>query len=103
MNAQEHKLKCWPPYFEDIASGRKNFEVRFNDRKFKVGDVLVLQEYVPSDSERIIGRSIDEAHGRYTQRSTRQRVRYVLNPLPGSDADCGLVAGFVVLGLEPIK
>jgi len=40
-----YELKTANPYFIDILNGRKNFEVRFNDRDFKVGEFLLLREY----------------------------------------------------------
>lgn len=40
-----HKLKTWPEYFEKVYSLDKLFEVRKNDRNFKVGDTLILEEY----------------------------------------------------------
>jgi len=40
-----HKLKTWPEYFSAVADGTKTFEIRENDREYKVGDTLVLQEY----------------------------------------------------------
>lgn len=43
----EHDLKCWPKYYEYVASGDKTFEVRRNDRDFRVGDTLLLREYEP--------------------------------------------------------
>jgi hypothetical protein len=42
-----HKLKTLNPFFEDVWSGLKDFEVRKNDRNFKVGDRLQLIEYSP--------------------------------------------------------
>lgn len=42
---QYHKLKTWPAYFTAVVRGDKTFEVRKNDRGFKVGDFLVLEEY----------------------------------------------------------
>jgi len=41
----EHRLKTWPQFFQPALEGRKPFEVRVNDRDFKVGDTLLLQEY----------------------------------------------------------
>lgn len=43
-----HNLKIWPSFFKDVVDGKKKFEVRVNDRDFKVGDTLVLSEYIPS-------------------------------------------------------
>ena len=34
----KHSLKCWPDYFQPILDGIKTFDLRFNDRKFNVGD-----------------------------------------------------------------
>lgn len=41
----EHKLKILPEYFGPVCTGKKTFEIRKNDRDFKVGDTLILQEY----------------------------------------------------------
>lgn len=40
-----HKLKELPEYYQAVFDGRKNFEVRKNDRDFNVGDTIVLQEW----------------------------------------------------------
>ena len=42
-----HELKTIQPYFNDVNYGEKNFEVRKNDRDFRVGDTLELIEYDP--------------------------------------------------------
>jgi len=39
-----HELKTWSAYFNEVLMGRKTFEVRKNDRDFKVGDILTLVE-----------------------------------------------------------
>jgi hypothetical protein len=39
-------LKILPEYFEAIQSRIKSFEIRENDRNFKVGDFVILQEYI---------------------------------------------------------
>lgn len=53
----EHRLKTWPEYFGPVALGLKNFELRFNDRDYHVGDILVLEEYDP-DSKSYTGESL---------------------------------------------
>lgn len=40
-----HKLKTAPEHFRNIVPGIKSFEIRFNDRGYKVGHYLLLQEY----------------------------------------------------------
>ncbi|WP_048948091.1 DUF3850 domain-containing protein [Enterococcus faecalis] len=40
-----HELKTLPEYFEAVVSGNKRFEIRKNDRNYKKGDILRLNEY----------------------------------------------------------
>lgn len=91
----EHVLKCWPMYFDAVKSGRKNFEVRRDDRGFQKGDVLVLQRWHPEH-----GYSWEMKPGgqyRDTQRvEVRRRITYIL-----TGAQFGIEAGCVVMGLEP--
>ena len=80
MSRQHHYLKTLPPYFIAVENGTKTFEVRFNDRGYKVGDILYLQEFVPPET--------------YTSRERRREVSYVLD----DPAYCK--EGFVILGLK---
>ena len=68
-----HYLKTWPEYFNEVLSGRKPFEWRVDDRDFKLGDTLVLQEYIPHQENP--GRE-----GRYTGREIRKTVSYLFSP-----------------------
>ncbi|QJD54544.1 hypothetical protein [Sphingomonas phage Kharn] len=43
-----HELKCHPHFFAAIAAGKKTFEIRRNDRDYRVGDMLNLREYDPT-------------------------------------------------------
>lgn len=43
-----HNLKIHPKYFKEVANGNKTFELRYDDRNYKVGDILILMGY---DSE----------------------------------------------------
>lgn len=51
-----HSLKTWKQYFRQIVDGQKTFEVRKNDRGFKVGDILILDEY-NNETKEFTGRS----------------------------------------------
>jgi len=46
----EHGLKTWPEYFDGLWAGLKRAELRTLDRDFRVGDTLLLGEYVPERS-----------------------------------------------------
>ena len=50
-----HELKTVPPYFDAVARGDKPFEIRKNDRGYRVGDTLRLREW---DGERYTGREV---------------------------------------------
>lgn len=41
----KHHIKCSPLYFQPMVDGDKRFEYRENDRDYKVGDMLVIEEY----------------------------------------------------------
>lgn len=76
-----HALKTLPEYFEAVRKGDKTFELREDDRNFKVGDYLALNEW---DGEK------------YTGRSQLVKVTYILNP----NDIMACVGGFVILGLN---
>lgn len=40
-----HELKILPKYYNEIVKGKKNFEIRKNDRNFKEQDVVILKEF----------------------------------------------------------
>lgn len=47
----KHQLKTWTYHFQAIKKGIKTFEIRKNDRDFRVGDTLILEEYFPDAGE----------------------------------------------------
>ena len=57
--------KVWPEYFEKIISGKKKFELRLADFPIKEGDTLILREY-------------DIKKQKYTGRSIKVKVTYIL-------------------------
>lgn len=60
-----HELKIWPEYYGPVMTGAKNFEVRENDRDFRVGDTLMLREW-------------DQVTEQYTGWSTNRVITYIL-------------------------
>jgi ASC-1-like (ASCH) protein len=53
----DHLLKTWPEYFQAVKDGLKTFEIRVNDREFKVGDVVKLVEY-DNETDTLTGDSL---------------------------------------------
>lgn len=72
-----HELKILPEYFEAVISGRKQFEIRKNDRDFKVGDQLILREWSKNE---------------YTGDSYKAEITYI--------TDYAQRDGYVVLGIR---
>jgi ParB family chromosome partitioning protein len=46
MSRQHIYLKTETQYFQAVENGSKEFEVRKNDRGYKLGDIVYLQETV---------------------------------------------------------
>ena len=80
MSKQHHRLKTLTNFYQDVEKGKKNFEVRYNDRDFKVGDMIYLQEFIPPST--------------YTGREIRKEIAYVLDNLDYCKE------GYAVLGLK---
>jgi hypothetical protein len=51
-----HELKIWPENYEPLVLGAKRYEIRKADRPFKVGDQLMVREWLP-DMKKYTGRS----------------------------------------------
>lgn len=81
-----HALKTWKEYFESQEKGDKLFELRKDDRPYKVGDYFLSQEF-------------DQHKNEYTGRETKYLITYVLR-----DADFfGLKKGYCILQLKEIQ
>lgn len=78
-----HCLKTWTEYYEAVKNGSKPFELRKDDRKYSVGDTLILQKYDPIKAE-------------YTGDETQRIITYILRDAP----QFGLAEGCVILGLK---
>ena len=74
------RLKTLPAFYNAVLIGEKTFEVRYNDRDYRVGDVLILREWT--------GRG-------YTGENIVVRVSYIL-----SAPEFGTQPGWSVLGFK---
>jgi hypothetical protein len=90
----EHKLKILPEYFNAVKEGTKTFEIRKNDRGFKVGDTLLLKEWVDRKISKIDDIRI-EASPYFTGQEITKEVTYFLE-----GGQCGLEEGYCILGLK---
>jgi hypothetical protein len=75
-----HELKCHPAYFQQTWDNNKFYEIRINDRDFKVGDKVLLREW--------------SINGGYTGREMTDEITSVI------EFPAGLRNGYVVLGLD---
>lgn len=71
-----HELKILPEFFKAVRSYDKRFEIRKNDRNFKVGDSILLREW-------------DGENG-YTGRTYQAEITYI--------TDFAQKYGYVVFG-----
>ena len=76
-----HKLKITSQYFYDVCYCNKRFELRKDDRDYKVGDTILLEEY---------------EDGHYTGRCflPDRPIHYILRNCP----EYGLKKGYCILG-----
>lgn len=82
-----HELKTDSEVFQAVAEGRKTFEIRFNDRDFRVGDELVLLETINTGEQMKRGKPL-----LYSGNELRKKVSYILSGY-------GLQDGWVILGI----
>lgn len=78
-----HELKIHPQYFKAIENGKKYWEIRKNDRNFKVGDIVLLREWDNTE---------------YSGKEILVEITYMLD-----DKFAGLAEGYVVFSIKPIK
>lgn len=77
----KHELKIDQEYFKAVKDGKKKFEIRKNDRDYKVGDILVMLEY-----------------DKYYEAFTGEKITVEISYLTGyAQQD-----GYLVLGIEGI-
>ena len=74
-----HDIKIAASYYDDVTSGRKRFELRKNDRGYKVGDGLRMLEF---------------EDGKHTGRTIDADIIYMLEDYTG------LEEGYCILGID---
>lgn len=80
-----HAVKTWKQYFEPQENGEKMFELRKDDRPYKVGDYFLSQEF-------------DHEKNEYTGMESKYIISYILR-----DAEFfGLKSGYCILQLKTI-
>lgn len=87
-----HELKIMPPYYDWVFSGLKTFEIRKDDRGYKVGDELLLKEWLPEDRYRLFALESLSAK-KFTGREHLVKVTCIVKGF-------GLKEGYVVLGIK---
>lgn len=103
-----HKLKSLTALFEPIFHQVAYFDVRENDRDFKIGEAIVFREFQPCKQCGGVGHYQDDTkkrhechcnppHGRYTGREKVVTIQYILH----GGARCSVIAGWCVLGFAP--
>lgn len=85
-----HVLKTDPEVFDAVWRGDKTYEIRYNDRGYKVGDTLLLMETRSTGLEMKLGAPLE-----YTGRNTETKVTHILaGPL------YGLTEEWVILSID---
>lgn len=79
---KEHDVKLAAEFWDDVVSGRKCFELRKNDRGYKVGDMLNMSEFKA---------------GEKTGRRLRAEIIYMLEDYTG------LTEGYCILGIKILE
>lgn len=74
-----HELKTWPEFFQYVWTGLKKFELRIDDRAYRAGDILLLQEWTILNG--------------YTGREIKAKVTYLMSGL-------GLQQDYVVMSID---
>jgi len=81
-----HNLKIWPVWFAAISSGKLTHNVRKNDRDFRIGDLIMLEEFRPGTGE-------------YTGNTIKKRISHIAYGGALDPMGDGIQEGYCVLSL----
>lgn len=93
----KHTLKIDEEWFDAVAAGTKNFEVRKNDRNFKVGDSLLIEEW---DSKIVDKGTGYECHFGPKGTTGRKVVATITFILTAEEFPIAIKEGYAVLGIK---
>src|SRR5688500_18984252 len=88
-----HDLKTWQAYFQPVWVGDKTFDIRYDDRAFQKGDVVLLREWDWNGKCDCFEDSAIKGHAsscpRYTGREIRARIGHVTSSTPARGSQRG--------------
>ena len=90
-----HALKINPMDFKYVCEGIKTFEARIDDRAFKVGDFLALNEYDPPSAQSGEEPRIVAVNDCYTGKCVLVRITHIER----SENYCK--KGYAIIGFAP--
>lgn len=88
-----HKVKSWTFFFNAILTGNRTSDIRDTvDRRYKVGDLMILQEW-------------DPVKGAYTGREQPVEITYIQtnHSNPCAISDKALSDDYAVLSIKLVK
>lgn len=85
-----HELKIKECYWKDVWNGRKTFEIRKNDRDFKVGDIIHFKPIYENGDLIELDPSTDEKYNRYA-------ITYIFN-----GGEYGISKDYCVLSIRQV-
>ena len=80
-----HDLKIQHCYYADVDSGIKTFELRYDDRKYSVNDLIRFTEVFPG--------------GKLQTHNELYKIMYILRNVP----EYGLKPGYCILAIKKIR
>lgn len=84
VSGKVHDLKCYPVPFSATWEGLKSWEIRMNDRDYKVGDRIDLREWDPKTEH-------------YTTRVLGGLIIWMAH---GGDGKFGIPEGYVIMSID---
>ena len=87
-----YNVKSWTPFFQAFKRGEKKHDMRdLVDRDYKVGDILILEEY-------------DPFKGEYTGDVLKMKITYITSrDTPCAFSSAALDRNYCILSLEPLE